>query len=53
MPPAPAKNSGNKVPCSKPKIWVKLGDTWIPWYVPPTADWLPTDWMNSLGNHVW
>jgi RHS repeat-associated protein len=53
VPPAPAKNSGNKVPCSKPKIWVKLGDTWIPWYVPPTADWLPTDWMNSLGNHVW
>ena len=42
MPPAPAKNSGNEGPCSKPKIiWVKLGDSWIPWYVTPTAAWLP------------
>jgi hypothetical protein len=41
VPPAPANNPGNKVPCNKPRIiWVKLGnDPWMPWYVTPTAAW--------------
>ena len=41
LPPAPANNPGNKVPCNKPRIiWVKLGnDPWMPWYVTPTAAW--------------